>query len=524
MVPSRRADAPRAPFVVLVVLLLAGGVAGLLALQHHHAAGRRSRRRRCSTGPTRSPPGSSRWRWSSSGSATRSSWRARAKKIGHGAAAEPGLRAALRRQGARPTGGRHRARRDPDQPAARREAEGARARSRASSRSSSRAPPRRRSPRRTAASPPIEPRGQVATGLPPAAGDEPLSPAPRSRSRRPVRPGAGRGVGAHPAAGRSWSDRDGGLGLRRPAVPAPGPRPEGVRRARQQAEGAATVVLPATARHDPDRNGVALAESVDGLMLIADPKLHRRSTRGRSPRSSPTGSASTTSTCSPSSPRRAASSPTPVPVRRPPGALDQGPEARVADHRRRAATRASTPGATRCATTRPSDVARQPGRLHRRQRRREGGRADVRQAAHGQGRLSRPTRSAAATGSRSATTARCRAAQRHDLQLTIDRDVQWYTQRVLRSAVQSVRQRLRLRGRAWTPTPASCSRSPTTRRTTPTRRPTSTEERPRQPGAARRLRARLGGEGAHDRSLLDAGKVTPRTRSPCRRSCRRRTA
>jgi cell division protein FtsB len=31
VVPSRRVDAPKAPFVVLVVLLLAGGVAGLLA-------------------------------------------------------------------------------------------------------------------------------------------------------------------------------------------------------------------------------------------------------------------------------------------------------------------------------------------------------------------------------------------------------------------------------------------------------------------------------------------------------------
>ncbi|MDQ6641370.1 MAG: penicillin-binding protein 2 [Actinomycetota bacterium] len=43
--------------------------------------------------------------------------------------------------------------------------------------------------------------------------------------------------------------------------------------ARAKAAGAATVILPATRGQILDRKGVALAESVDGLMLIADPKV-----------------------------------------------------------------------------------------------------------------------------------------------------------------------------------------------------------------------------------------------------------
>ncbi len=45
--------------------------------------------------------------------------------------------------------------------------------------------------------------------------------------------------------------------------------------ARAQAEGVVTVTLPATRGKITDRHGVPLAESVDGLMLVADPTLTR---------------------------------------------------------------------------------------------------------------------------------------------------------------------------------------------------------------------------------------------------------
>ncbi len=46
--------------------------------------------------------------------------------------------------------------------------------------------------------------------------------------------------------------------------------------ARAQAEGVVTVTLPATRGQITDRNGVPLAESVDGLMLVADPTLTKK--------------------------------------------------------------------------------------------------------------------------------------------------------------------------------------------------------------------------------------------------------
>ena len=86
---------------------------------------------------------------------------------------------------------------------------------------------------------------------------------------------------------------------------------------------------------------------------------------------------------------------------------------------------------------------RQPGRLHGDRRGLRRPRADLRQGALRQGRLEHATRSAAATGSRSATTPPCPRSTAQDLHTTIDRDLQWYTQRVLRHAVENAGGELR---------------------------------------------------------------------------------
>ena len=95
--------------------------------------------------------------------------------------------------------------------------------------------------------------------------------------------------------------------------------------------------------------------------------------------------------------------------------------------------------------------------------------------------------------------------------LTIDRDLQWYTQRVLRQTVA---------GRAAA-TPASAVvmdtrtgellRWPTTRRSTPTQPGAVAEGGPRLAGAERRLRAGLGREGAHRSRAASTPARSPRS-------------
>jgi cell division protein FtsI (penicillin-binding protein 3) len=108
-----------------------------------------------------------------------------------------------------------------------------------------------------------------------------------------------------------------------------------------------------------------------------------------------------------------------------------------------------------------------------------------------------------------------------DVALTIDRDVQWYTQRVLRTAVQGAGV---TPGRpwSWTPAAASCSGWPTTRRTTPTsrpwrRRPTSGRGRSATPTSrARSTRC------SPRRPSSTPGRSPPTRRSRCRSRCRGR--
>ena len=99
-----------------------------------------------------------------------------------------------------------------------------------------------------------------------------------------------------------------------------------------------------------------------------------------------------------------------------------------------------------------------------------------------------------------------------DLHTTLDLDLQWYAQRVLRQTVEDAQRRLGLRGRAWTPRPARSSPladHPTFDASDPlvadkedlgSRAMSDVYE----PGSVEKVLTVAG--------LLDAGKVTPRTR------------
>ena len=222
--------------------------------------------------------------------------------------------------------------------------------------------------------------------------------------------------------------------------------------AKARAEGVVTVTLPANRGAITDRNGVPLAESVDGLMIVADPTLtvkhaseiatiiarrlgRRLLRRARSGCASPTRTSSTSPGGS-RRPRPGPSSPRSTP----------------------AATRASTPGATRCGPTRATTSrANLVGFMNAEGDAGRGRRADVRHAA-------RPARTARATyemggGNRIPLGDNSTVPPRsgHDLKLTIDRDVQWYTQRVRPRRRPGLRRQLRLGRRDGHPHRASCS-------------------------------------------------------------------
>ena len=136
---------------------------------------------------------------------------------------------------------------------------------------------------------------------------------------------------------------------------------------------------PTGGDHRPQRG--PLAESVDGLMVVADPSLtvkHASEIAVIIARRLAGGLL-----------RRARTAPQarhPLPVHRPSGPVDRGPAVVRRDHRPRLQGHRHPP--------RPAPVlprgrrGRQPGRFHeRRGRRRRGRRADVRHPAVGQGRL-----------------------------------------------------------------------------------------------------------------------------------------
>ena len=271
------------------------------------------------------------------------------------------------------------------------------------------------------------------TGDPLSARDPPRScrqrtPAPPSRRPR----GSLRGSAACSGCAFGFAgDRDGALGVRRPAGAAPGRRPQGVRRDGRGRGHGRRSSLPADARRHPRpqrRAAGRLGRRADGRRRPADDRrpgagdreVPRQPARRRLLQDPRRGCA-----------RRAAGSSTS------PAGCPSTLATEVVERAREApATRASTPGATRCATTRPAtspptwsaSSAPTTGRWP---------------ASSAPSTTSSPaptarraTRSAAATGSRSATAPSSTPVDGNDLQTTIDRDLQWYAQRVLRQTVE----------------------------------------------------------------------------------------
>ena len=242
-----------------------------------------------------------------------------------------------------------------------------------------------------------------------------------------------------------------------------------------------------------DRNGEPLADSVDGLMVVGRPGADRATDAPRSRAFlSKRLDVDYVDTLA-----RLRERGQPVRVHRPPGALDAG-HRRARRGRGARATRAldpARPGARLPGRRRGG----QPGRLHGHRR----SRSALAGLEHTfDGTSPAPTATARyevgggnriPLGENTVT----RRGRRRGPHTTIDLDLQWYTQRVLRQTVERHGADSGLRGRHGHAAPASCSRSPTTRRSTPATRRLDRQRRPAVRGAQRRLRARLGREGAH---------------------------
>ena len=213
-----------------------------------------------------------------------------------------------------------------------------------------------------------------------------------------------------------------------------------------------------------DRNGVPLAESVAGLMIVADPT--RTATHaGRSPRSWPTGWTSTTSTCSASCASRTRQF---VYVAR-----------RVPSHagHRRSSPRSTSRGFKGVDTRRDPvrDLPgrrrrRQPDRLHERRRRRRRG-AELTFDKLLAGKDGSETYEVGG-GNRIPLGDNSTVAAVDGKDLTPDHRPRRAVVHPARAAHSRAGRRRRRPARpsSWTPAPARSSRWPTTRRTTPTSR------------------------------------------------------
>ena len=268
-----------------------------------------------------------------------------------------------------------------------------------------------------------------------------------------------------------------------------------------------TVTLPANRGTITDRNGVPLAESVDGLMIVADPTM---TAKHASEIATILARRLVGRLLRPAERLRKPDTQFQYIARRVP--VDEGPR-----RRRRRSTSAGFKGIdTRRDPVRDypaKDVAANlVGFMNANGDAGEGAELMFDHDAVRQGRLGDLRGTAAATASRSATTAPSTPQSGHDLALTIDRDVQWYTQRVRAPGRPGQRRLVRRGRRDGHPAPASCSASRTTRRSTPTSRrcrPRATSARAPCATSTSPARSR---RCSPPSSLIDAGKVTPSTR------------
>ena len=198
------------------------------------------------------------------------------------------------------------------------------------------------------------------------------------------------------------------------------------------AEGMVEVELPAERGDILDRNGEPLAASVDGLMVVADPLM----TADQAPELAKFLASRLDVDYFTILPRlREEGSRFEYIARRVP--VDAA-RPRWSRRPRRPASRGSTPAATRCATTRPATSPPTWSASSAPTSRSAASSAPSTRSSPATT-ARRATRSAAATGSRSARAPSSTRSTAHDLRTTIDLDLQWYAQRVLRQTVEDAR-------------------------------------------------------------------------------------
>ena len=400
-------------------------------------------------------------------------------------------------------------------------------------------PPRRRAAAPATPAPPRRPpagdaKCPAGTPAPPSARPaRPVARRPARRDRRPPRPPPGparrpgpRASGsAARAPGCGWSPRPDPrhAGLRRAAAPGAGRRRQRVRRQGRAVTATSPCRSPPSAARSPPATASRWPPRVDAYDITADPYLFTpqadaRSTTppSRPPRSSRPSSARTQPELAEKLERRRTPATSLLARQQTPQVWNQIKDLKDAlaekARRRRKGERRQRP---RRRLPGASTQARLP---ERRPRRRDPG---LRQR-RGQGR--RRARGACWTRSSPARTARSRYAQSGgrqvptagvreqpavpgaDVELTIDRDIQWAAQQAIAEQVDEVRGRPRLRRSSRTPAPARSSPWPTRPASTPTTSPRPTPDALGNAAAPGRVRARLHQQGHVDGRRAGGGR------------------